>query len=495
MMGISYGQILRLVLPESIVVITAFLVLLADRSLFKNARLKSRFTVGALLAMAGCAVAIGRILIAPQSASVLDGMLIVDALTQLVQVGLLVLTVLTVMMAIDASFTEHVGEYLLLILMATAAMMFLVSSENVLIIFLALELLSLSLYILTAFHKQSIFAAEAGLKYFLFGGMSAAFMLFGLSLLYGMSGAISLTGIAGAIHGHGLDSLLIVALVMTVIGFGFKVAAVPFHLWAPDAYQGAPAPSAALIASGSKVASFFVFAKVLIIGFAGAEGQAGWQSYAAGWVPVIAVVAAASMLLGNLVAIVQSSMRRLLAYSAMAHAGYILLGILAHTQQGMAALLYYVFTYGLTTIGAFGVVAAVERSGKGEVLADFDGLSRRAPAVSLCLLVFLLSLAGIPPLAGFFGKFYLFTAALNAGGGFLWLVIVAIAMSAVSLYYYLRVLKRVYVEDVPAGAVPLRVPLMQQVVLCAIAAAVLLLGCVPGPLLGWIQQSVAAASH
>ncbi len=494
-MGIGYGDIFKLLLPESIVVITAFLVLLADRAVLKNAHLKTRFGVGAVLAASGCAVAIGRILLAPQSASVLDGMLIVDPLTQLVQVGLLVLTLLTVVMTVDARFTEHVGEYLLLILMATAAMMFLVSSENVLIIFLALELLSLSLYILTAFNKQSIFSAEAGLKYFLFGGMSAAFMLFGLSLLYGMSGATSLTGIAGAIHGHGLDPLLIVALVMTVIGFGFKVAAVPFHLWAPDAYQGAPAPSAALIASGSKVASFFVLAKVLTIGFAGAEGHAGWHSYAPGWIPVVAIIATASMLFGNLAAIAQSSMRRLLAYSAMAHAGYILLGILGHTQQSMAALLYYVFTYGLTTIGAFGVVAAVESSGEGETLADFDGLSRRAPALSLCLLVFLLSLAGIPPLAGFFGKFYLFAAALNASGGFLWLVIVAIAMSAVSLYYYLRVLKRVYVEDMAAGAGHLRVPLTQQIVLCVIAAAVLLLGCVPSPLLGWIQQSVAAASH
>jgi NADH-quinone oxidoreductase subunit N len=285
--------------------------------------------------------------------------------------------------------------------------------------------------------------------------------------------------------------MLMVALVMTVIGFGFKVAAVPFHLWAPDAYQGAPAPSASLIAAGSKVASFFVFAKVLMIGFAGAEGNAAWHGYAAGYVPVVAVVAAASMVLGNVAAIAQSSLRRLLAYSAMAHAGYMLLGISAHTPQSVAALLYYVFTYGLTTVGAFGVIAAVEAETGSDKLSAFDGLSRRAPLLSMCMLVFLLSLAGIPPLAGFFGKFYLFVAALNSGGmALLWLVVLAIAMSAVSLYYYLRVLKGIYVADPPAS--PLRVPLLNQSILCLIAVGVVLLVAVPGWLLHIIESTISA---
>src|SRR5882724_8655208 len=265
----------------------------------------------------------------PEHTNLLQGLLVVDPLTQFIKVALLALTIFTIIISIETSFTTHVGEYFALILLAAVGMMFLVSSEDILMIFISLELTSLSLYILTAFNKRNIKSAEAALKYFLFGGMSAAFTLFGLSLLYGLSGATNLAQIAASLKGKGLDPLLIVAIVMTVIGFGFKVAAVPFHLWAPDAYEGAPTSSAAFIASGSKVASFFIAAKVMMIGFAGAEGSAAWRLYAAGWVPVIAVLAALSMLLGNLTAIVQTSVRRLLAYSAIAHAGYMLLGVLS----------------------------------------------------------------------------------------------------------------------------------------------------------------------
>src|ERR1051325_1937839 len=279
--------------------------------------------------------------------------------------------------------------------------------------------------------------------------MAAAFTLFGLSLLYGIAGSTNLVEIAKAVAEKAvraapgangaphltLDPLLIVAIVMTVIGFGFKVAAVPFHLWAPDAYEGAPVPSAAFIASGSKVASFFIFAKVMMLGFAGAEGSGAWRGYLPGWVPVVAIVAAASMVLGNLVAIVQNSVRRLLAYSAIAHAGYMLLGVLAHGGQSLAALTYYVVTYGLTTLGAFGVVLVVQQREGSDRLSDFAGLSRRAPLVAFCMMIFMLSLAGIPPLAGFFGKFYVFAAAVGTDPqnlGLLWLVVLAIAMSAVS---------------------------------------------------------------
>ena len=241
---------------------------------------------------------------------------------------------------------------------------------------------------------------------------------------------------------------------MTVIGFGFKVAAVPFHLWAPDAYQGAPTPSAAFIASGSKVASFFVFAKVMMMAFGpDAAGSGAWHAYAPGWLPVLALVAAASMLLGNFTAIAQSNVKRLLAYSAIAHGGYGLLGILANGPLGISSLVYYAVTYGLTVLGAFGVAGFVEERAGEARLSDFAGLGRREPVLSFCMMIFMLSLAGIPPLAGFFGKFYLFTAAVAGAKnlGMLWLVIFAIAMSAVSLYYYLQVLKQIYVVKGPSG--------------------------------------------
>jgi NADH-quinone oxidoreductase subunit N len=371
--------------------------------------------------------------------------------------------------------------------------MFLVASQDLLVIFISLELLSLSLYILTAFDKCSPRSSEAALKYFLFGGMSAAFLLFGFSLLYGLSHSTNLTQIAAGIHGPFLDPLLVVAIVMTVIGFGFKVAAVPFHFWAPDVYESAPIPTTAFIASGSKVASFFIFFQLMAIGFAGVEGSAAWLHYANGWVPVIAAVAALSMLLGNLVAIVQSSVRRLLAYSAVAHAGYMLLAIVAHTQQSLAALLYYVVTYGLATVGIFGIIGVVEKQTGSDKLVNFSGLSRRAPILALCLFIFILSLAGIPPLAGFFGKFYLFLAALNATPGFvtlLWLVILAIAMSAVSLYYYLQIVKRVYIADAPEGADKIYTSILTRSVVVLLAGAVVLLGCAPHLLLRWIGEAI-----
>jgi len=493
MIPINYAQMLQLALPEVIVAITALIVLAIDLLFLRQYRTRVRFAVAAGLASIGCAAAILQLLLSRAQTSVLDGMLVANPLTHLVQIALLILTIFTLLLSVDSTFTDHVGEFVLLILTATIGMMFLAGSQNILVIFISLELLSLSLYILTAFDKRSARSSEAALKYFLFGGMSAAFLLFGFSLLYGLSNSTSLTRIASAIHGQSLNPLLIIAIVTTVIGLGFKVAAVPFHFWAPDVYQGAPVPSAAFIASGSKVASFFIFFQVMVIGFAGVEGTAVWLHFTPGWVSVIAVVAALSMVFGNLVAIVQSSVRRLLAYSAIAHAGYMLLALLSHTQQSLAALLYYVVTYALATLGAFGVIVVVEKRTGGDGLSDFDGLSRRAPILSFCLFIFLLSLAGIPPLAGFFGKFYLFVSVLAAAPGsvgLLWLVILAIAMSAVSLYYYLQVLKRIYVASPPAGADEIQAPLLSQVVIILLAGAIVLLGCAPHLLLRWMMEAI-----
>ena len=358
---------------------------------------------------------------------------------------LLVLTIFTVLISASGKFTEHVGEYLSLVLLGTIGLMFLVSAEDLLMIFISLELASL-----VALHPDGVQQAQRQVRR---GGVEIFFVRRHVRGVPAVRFQPALRAfpvrpicreIAAGLAGKGLDPLLLVAIVMTVIGFGFKVAAVPFHLWAPDAYEGAPTPSAAFIASGSKVASFYILAKILTLGFAGAEGSAVWHGYVSGWTPVIAVVAALSMVLGNLTAIVQSSVKRLLAYSAIAHAGYMLLGVLANTPSSHSALLFYVITYALTVLGAFGVVTVVEAATGGDAMANFAGLSRRAPGLSLCLLVFLLSLAGIPPLAGFIGKFFLFSAVAGADAehlGLLWLVILAIAMSAVSFYYYLQVLK------------------------------------------------------
>jgi len=487
----SYLQVLQLVAPETIVVIIALVVLAVDLLVLRGESLPLRFGMGALIGSLGCLAAIFLALGRPEHVNLFNGMFVMDPVTNVVKAAILVLTVFAMFLSTSGKFTEHVVEYLALILLATVGMMFLVSAEDLLMIFISLELLSLSLYVLTAFNKRNIKSAEAALKYFLFGGMAAAFTLFGLSLLYGMSGSTNLPQIAAGLSGKGLDPLLMVAIVTTVIGFGFKVAAVPFHLWAPDAYEGAPTPSAAFIASGSKVASFFILAKVMMIGFVGAEGGAGWHKFASGWVPTIAVMAALSMVLGNLTAIAQTSVKRLLAYSAIAHAGYMLTGVLANTASSQAALLFYVITYGLTVLGAFGVVAVVEEATGSDGIASFAGLSRRAPLLSLCLLVFFLSLAGIPPLAGFVGKFFVFSAVLSAEGrhlGLLWLVVLAIGMSAVSFYYYLRVLKAAYVTDETVGAGRINVPVITLVALSLLAVLVVLLGCAPAFLIDGLQM-------
>jgi NADH-quinone oxidoreductase subunit N len=489
MTPVSYAQFLQLALPEVCVVIAAIVVLAVDL-LLRSKPLPLRFGVAAALASIGCFAAIARLLTASSPIDAMQGMFVANVLTSHVQVALLLLTIVTLLLSIRADFTNHVGEYVLLILLATTGMMFLVSSRDILVTFLSLELLSLALYALTAFDKRRQESAEAGLKYFLFGGMSAAFLLFGFSFVYGLAHATGYEAASHAIASTPLAPLVALTLMTTVIGFGFKVAAAPFHFWAPDVYQGAPNPTAGFIASSSKVASFFALYVLMVACFSSAAGSAAWMHLAAGWTPILAIVATLSMLVGNLGALVQSSLRRLLAYSAIAHAGYMLIAVVAHTPESLGALLYYVFTYSLSTLGSFAVVAVVEQNMGNDQFESFKGLSRRAPVLSACLFVFLLSQAGIPPLSGFFGKFYLFVTALGANEGYsalLWLVILAFCLSAVSLYYYLKVLKLVYVADVSDGDGRIQVPILTTIVIFLLALGVIIAGCIPEHLLQWFH--------
>ena len=383
----------------------------------------------------------------PSEATLFNGMLVITPLTSLFKIICLALAFFTVILARGNGDLPHRGEYLALLLLATIGLMLLVGSEELLVIFIGLELTGLSLYIMAGFDKTDVRSAEAGLKYFLFGSTASAFTLFGISLIYGMSGATSLAAIGAKLGA--MTPLLAAGIVMTLIGFAFKIAAAPFHLWAPDAYQGAPVPSAAFIASASKVASFVVLGKIVLVGFGPAQGAAGWQAMIAGWAPLLAALAALSILVGNLVALAQSNVRRLLAYSAVAHAGYTLLGLVAGGREGFSATLFYTTVYAFTLVGAFGVVALVRRETGGDDFSHFAALRSRSPLLAGCMAVFMLSLAGLPPLAGFFGKFYLFTAALRVGGnhGLLWLVALALFGSLISFYYYLMVLKVIFVDQ------------------------------------------------
>ncbi|HMJ91016.1 MAG TPA: NADH-quinone oxidoreductase subunit N [Candidatus Acidoferrum sp.] len=493
-MNFDYAQLFSAVIPEAILAIGALLLLAVDLMWLRNRTIRSRTRVLAAILAATCGASLWWVVNRSHPLTLLDGMLVLDETSLVIKGVILVLTAFTAAVSLESRFTKHLGEYFALLLLAATGMMLLVSSDNLLLIFVALELTSLPLYILTAFNKRSIESAEAALKYFFFGGMAAAFTLFGLSLVYGITGEMSLTNIAMKLGGT-VEPVFYVALVMTVIGFAFKVAAAPLHLWAPDAYQGAPTPVAAFIASGSKVASFFVLARVLMAGFDGTGGSAAWREFLPGWIPIIATLAVASMLLGNIAAIAQSSVKRLLAYSAVAHAGYALVAIMANTQAGIDSLLYYVITYAVTALGAFGVVAAVESTG-GDHFSDFAGLHRRAPVLSFCMAVFILSLAGIPPLAGFFGKFYVFASAARAATslGLLWIVIVAIALSCVSLYYYLQVLKQIYVTDAPENTAPLHVNRAMQAAVVVLAIAVVVLGCAPDLLLNKLGKAERTAA-
>jgi NADH-quinone oxidoreductase subunit N len=472
----SYLELLKLAAPEAIVTLTALIVLaigvatgrgivVAGVSTAKPkepaagtpkafASRRASTVICTLVAAVGLVAAIAAILMLPSNADLFRGMLVISPLNSLFEIVCLVLAFFTILIA--SRETSNYGEYVAIILFATIGLLLLVSSEELLMIFIGLELTGLSLYLMTAFDKSDIRSAEAGLKYFLFGSTASAFTLFGLSLIYGMAGTTNLAAIADKLNTQALSPLLFAGLAMTLVGFAFKIAAAPFHLWAPDAYQGAPVSSAAFIASGSKVASFVVLGKITLVGFSPIHGSADWHAMVAGWSPVLAALAAFSILLGNLVALVQTNLRRLLAYSAVAHAGYTLLGLIAGGREGFGATLFYTTVYAFTLIGAFGVVALVRRETGGDDLQDFAGLSARSPLLAGCMTIFMLSLAGLPPLAGFFGKFYLFSVAFGAGAnhGLLWLVVVALFGSLISLYYYLIVLKLIFqTQDVEKFAV------------------------------------------
>lgn len=479
----NYFELLRLAAPEAVLVGTVLLVLTLGLANGRALNLCSG------VAAAGLLFASSAVLMLPAQASMFDGMLVITPLVALFKVICLALAFFTVILARQLQ-TRHHAEYLALLLLATVGLMLLVGSEELLVIFIGLELLGLSLYVMAAFDKTDIRSAEAGLKYFLFGSTASAFTLFGISFVYGMTGTTSLAAIAPKLGA--MTPLLAAGLVMTLIGFAFKIAAAPFHLWAPDTYQGAPAPSVAFIASASKVASFVVLGKIVLVGFGPAQGSAGWQAMVAGWAPLLAVLAALSILIGNFVALAQSNVRRLLAYSAVAHAGYTLLGLVAGGREGFSATLFYTTTYAFTLVGAFGVVALVRRETGGDDFVHFAGLRRRSPWLAGCMAVFMLSLAGLPPLAGFFGKFYLFSAALRVGGdhGLLWLVALALFGSLVSFYYYLMVLKVIFVDAANIEGPVFRPDLLQRASIALLAAIVLFLGVFPGGLVWKITSSL-----
>jgi NADH-quinone oxidoreductase subunit N len=373
------------------------------------------------------------------------------------------------------------GEYYALVLFATAGMMLMASAGDLIVVFLSLELMSLSLYVLAGLFKTRLTSGEASMKYFLLGAFATSFFLYGIALIYGATGSTNLDRIAASAAAKGGDPLVLVGLGLLLVGFGFKISSVPFHMWAPDVYEGAPTTITALIATGSKAAAFAALIRVLVVALRGMQPD---------WSALLWGVAALTMTLGNVVAIAQSNLKRMLAYSSIAHVGYMLMGLVAGGAQGAGAILFYLLAYTFTTVGAFGVIALCARAGEEAVeVGDYAGLARRHPVLAATLALFLLSLIGIPPLAGFVAKFYLFGSAVRAG--YIWLTVIAVLNSAVAAYYYLRVIVFMYMREPEGEGLAVTPSFAGGLALGVALVGIVLLGIIPAPFADLAQAAVA----
>jgi NADH-quinone oxidoreductase subunit N len=469
---------LELLTPELSLLVTAVLVILLDLFI-------ARKGVLAVLSIVGIVVAAGFTLSmwggATQAA--FGNMLAVDSFALFFKLLFLVIAALIILASTDyvAKFPRFQGEYYALVLLAALGMMLMAATAELISIYIALELTSISLYVLTGFLKDPR-STEASLKYLLLGAVASAVLLFGMALLFGFTGQTQLGDIARVIQGlslsGGMDSPgLILAIVLLVAGFGFKIAAVPFQMWVPDVYEGAPTPVAAYLSVGSKAAGFAVVLRV----FYSALGSPEWLSL--DWGMLFAVLAAIGMTVGNITAIPQTNIKRLLGYSSIAQAGYLMVGLAtvglspAADIGGRSGLLFFLASYTLTNLGAFIAIIAISNKIGSELIADYSGVARRSPVLALALTLCLISLIGMPPAAGFMAKFYIFSGAVQQG--LLWLVIIAVINSVISAFYYLRVVKMMWFgEPASPEKVPSSGPL--RIALALSSIGVLALGIVPG---------------
>ena len=480
---------LFLILPELLVTAAACIVLALDPVLHSS---KKDGLVW--LSLGTLAVCIG--LTASQmnhAASAFGGLVVIDTYGCFWKLLLYFFTGLTVLLSYSYLKEERLyyGEYYGFVLLALAGMMVMVSAADLLTIYLGTELMSLSLYVMAGINRSEPRSLEASAKYFVLGSFSSGILLYGISLLYGATGSTRLPAIAAA-SGRSLDDpLLLFATILLAVGFSFKLAVVPFHMWTPDVYQGAPTSVTAFMAVASKAASFGAFLRVFVEGLGGLK---------ANWSAIFLLLCIATLVLGNVVALVQTNIKRMLAYSSIAHAGYALIGVVAagrlgeaaSSANGIASVLLYLALYAFMTFGAFAIVAMLRKGEiEGEEIEDFTGLARRYPLAALLMLIFMVSLAGIPPTAGFIGKFYVFMSAVEAG--MTWLAVVALIFAAVSAYYYLRLVMVMYMREpgeVTATSPRLVMSPTLSIVLACAVAGVVIFGFYPNPLVNLATQAV-----
>ena len=418
----------------------------------------------------------------PDQAMIFGGMLRDDWLAFTFRVLFLFSATITALLSTGVQGIRQKGEFYALLVIATLGMNLMASAADLVMLYLAIETTSIPMYVLAGFLKQDKKSTESGLKYFLFGALTSTVMLYGFSLLYGLAGATNLYVLADQFRAGAVSAWVLAGTVILVlVGFGFKISMVPFHFWSPDVYEGAPTPITAFVSTASKAAGFAVVVRVLLAAFPDV------QAY---WVPALSVLAVVTMTLGNLLALSQKNIKRLLAYSSIAHAGYVMIGLVSLSVFGVTSVVFYLAAYMVSNLAAFAVVILFSRAAGSEEIKDYAGLSRRSPGLALVLLVALLSLAGMPPLAGFVGKVYVFAAAVESG--LVWLAFVGVINAIIGLYYYLTVLKVVYLYRSEHEDQPVAVPRTYALALVVCVLAILLIGTLSAPWLGWAGQAASS---
>ena len=445
----------------------AVFVILLDAFLADPSRKTYRFTILILLA-----ALVTSLFLWPHQGSAFEGMIVLDSFSLVATALFCLAGLITLLLLHDSPLST--AQFHSLLLLTLIGMILLVSGTNFVVLFIGLEILSLSIYVLAAFSKKDPLSAESGMKYFLLGSFASAFFLYGVAFVYGATGSIQLNAIAAAIANPDFANhkYLYLGLVFLLVGYGFKISLAPFHMWTPDVYEGAPTPVTAFMAATVKAAALASLIRVFLIAFPG-------EAVSQFWTPLIWILAVVTMSVGNLTAIWQNNLKRLLAYSSIAHAGYMLLGLLASPAQAQQSILYYFAAYIFMNLGAFAVVAYLEKSSGILNVDQYQNLAYSRPVLATCMMLFLVSLGGLPPTAGFFGKFYLFKAVLQEG--YVWAIVIAVLNSAISFYYYLRIVIAMFTpakEEVALPVAGMALPLI--VTLIITVWGTLSLGIFPG---------------
>jgi NADH-quinone oxidoreductase subunit N len=479
---------LHTITPVLIVTITACAVLLAEALRRKGEQMPL-----AGLAIIGLSGAIATSALQWGLNRVGFGVILLDNFAIFLNVTICGIGLLTVLLSVGPSERDHLpqGEYYSLMLFSIVGMMLMGSTRDLLVIFLALEIMSLGVYVMTGIKRNSEAGAEAAFKYFVLGAFSSAFFLYGIALAYAVSGTTKLDELGMRVASSALDPniLLILAMILLLVGFAFKVSAVPFHMWTPDAYQGAPTLVTGFMSTGVKAAAFAAFVRVFLSTLEPLRSLPPTSDPGIGWAPVLSVIAGITMILGTVVGVAQTSVKRMLAYSSIAHAGYLLVGLVAANATGKAAILFYLVAYGITNLGAFGVLAALTTNDRPhDDIREFAGLWHERPGLAALLTVFLLSLGGFPPTVGFIAKWYIFSAAVQEG--MIALAVLGVLTSVIAVFFYLRIVVLMYMSDETAPGHRPRVPSVALAGMVLALAGVFYLGVLPGVLLSLAADSV-----